>query len=36
MRKQKQQEVAVTLYGINSAPLKALDLVRQEMCIEKG
>ena len=25
-----------TLYGINSAPIKALDLVRQEMCVEKG
>lgn len=25
-----------TIYGINSKPIKALDLVRQEMCIEKG
>lgn len=25
-----------TIYGINSAPIKALDLVRQEMCVEKG
>lgn len=25
-----------TIYGINSAPIKALDLVREEMCIEKG
>lgn len=25
-----------TIYGINSQPIKALDLVRKEMCIEKG
>lgn len=25
-----------TIYGINSKPIKALDLVRQEMCAEKG
>ena len=26
----------VTLFGINSKPIKALDLVREEMCVEKG
>ena len=25
-----------TIYGINSAPIRALDLVREEMCVEKG
>ena len=25
-----------TLFGINSAPIKALDLVREEMCVKKG
>lgn len=25
-----------TIFGINSKSIKALDLVRQEMCIEKG
>lgn len=25
-----------TIFGINSAPIKALDLVREEMCAEKG
>lgn len=26
----------VTLFGINSMAIKALDLVREEMCVEKG
>lgn len=26
----------VTLFGINSKAIKALDLVREEMCVERG